>query len=312
MFVTRTFGQPALAELARSHTVEAWPAEEPPDRVALLRGAACAQGLLCTLSDRIDAELMDACPHLRVIANYAVGVDNIDVPAALERGIAVGNTPDVLTDATADVAFGLLIAAARRLSEGEREVRAGRWGAWKPGWLIGPDVSGSVLGIVGYGKIGQAVARRAGGFDMPVLWSSSSGGVPLNELLERSDHVSLHCPLTARTRHLIDADAFARMRPTATLINTARGPVVDTAALHDALVGGAIAAAGLDVTDPEPLPATHPLLALPNVVVTPHIASASVRARARMAELAVANVMAGVVGQPLPNPVSAAGRSPAG
>jgi glyoxylate reductase len=280
-----------------------WPDVWPPTPQELRMRSGECEGLLCTLSDRIDAELLDACPRLRVIANYAVGYDNIDVAAARSHGVAVGNTPDVLTDATADLAFALLLAAARRVVEGERAVRAGEWGAWRPDFLIGPDVSGTTLGIVGYGKIGQAVARRARGFDMEVLWSGSSGGTPLFELLERSDHVSLHCPLTEATFHLIDEAALRAMKPTAVLVNTARGAVVDPVALRRALEQGWIAAAGLDVTEPEPLAPDDPLLAAPGVVVTPHIASASVRARARMADLAVDNLLAGLAGGALPNAV---------
>ena len=200
-------------------------------------------------------------PTLRAISNYAVGTDNVDLDAATERGIPVGNTPDVLTDATADLAFALLLALARRLAEGERDVREGQWITFEPDRALGAEVTGATLGIVGFGRIGQAVARRAEGFGMEVLHSGRSGGVPLDELLERSDFVSIHCPLTDDTRHLIDADAFARMKPTARLINTARGPIVDPAALERALHERAIAGAALDVTEPEPLPPDHPLLA---------------------------------------------------
>ncbi len=259
------------------------------------------------LTDLIDAELLERCPRLRVISTYAVGFDNIDLRAARARSIAIGHTPGVLTDATADLAFGLLLAAARFLVEGERAVREGRWGTWRADWLAGADVAGTTLGIVGYGKIGQAVARRARGFDMDVLWSSSSGGLPLGELLARADHVTLHCPLTPATRHLIDADALRRMKPTATLVNTARGAIVEARALRQALIDGQIGAAGLDVTDPEPLPPDDPLLDAPHLVVTPHIGSATVRTRERMAELAVANLLAGLAREPLPAPVPVPG-----
>lgn len=278
-----------------------WPSVEPPPRDDLLAGAARCEGLLCTLSDRIDEELLDACPRLRVIANYAVGYDNIDVAACVARGVQVGNTPDVLTDATADLAFALLLAAARRLVEGERAVRAGEWGPWRPDFLIGPDVSGTTLGIVGYGKIGRAVGQRAQGFGMEVLWNSTSSGMPLMELLASADHVTLHCPLTPQTYHLIDEAALRTMKPTAVLVNTARGGVVDTSALLRALGEGWIAAAGIDVTEPEPLPPDHPLLHAPGIVVTPHIASATVRARAQMAEASVDNLLAGLTGEPLPH-----------
>lgn len=257
------------------------------------------------LTDPIDGPLLDACPRLRVVANYGVGVDNIDLAAAAERGVPVGNTPDVLTDASADLAFALLLAAARRLPQTAEDVRSGRWGTWEPDGFLGHDVTGTTLGIVGAGRIGEAVARRARGFDMTVLTATSRAGTPLPELLERSDFVSLHLPLTPATRHLIDAAALRRMKRTAILVNTARGPIVDTDALTRALHDGTIAGAALDVTDPEPLPPSHPLLAAPNVLVVPHIGSATPRTRARMADLAVDNVLAGLAGEPLPHPVSA-------
>ena len=294
---------PALGRLAAEHEVDAWGRDEPPPREELIRHASSAEGLLCMLTDRIDAELLERCPQLRVISTYAVGYDNIDVRAARARSIAVGHTPDVLTDATADLAFGLLLAAARFIGEGERAVREGRWGTWRADWLAGADVAGTTLGVVGYGKIGQAVAHRARGFDMDVLWTSGSGGLPLAELLARADHVTLHCPLTPATHHLIDAGALSLMKPTATLVNTARGEIVDSTALRQALVAGTIGAAGLDVTDPEPLPPDDPLLSAPRLVVTPHIGSATLRTRARMADLAVDNLLAGLAGRPLPRPV---------
>jgi len=228
-------------------------------------------------------------------------VDNIDIDAASTRGIPVGNTPGVLTDTTADLAFALLMAAGRRVAEGDRYVRAGRWKTWGPLLLLGTDVWGATIGIVGFGRIGQAVARRAEGFGMEVLHSGRSSGVPLEELLERSDFVSIHCPLTEDTRHLIGDDAFARMKPTARLINTARGPIVDPAALERALHERAIAGAALDVTEPEPLPADHPLLQAPNLLVVPHVGSATVRTRHRMTEIAVANLLAALAGEPMPH-----------
>lgn len=293
-----------MLALREHHEVRVWTQDTPIAPEALREGAGWAEGLLCMLSDPIDGELLAQCPHLRVISTYAVGFDNIDLAAAGERDIAVGHTPEVLTDATADVAFGLLLAAARRLVEGDRAVRAGEWGAWKAGWLVGADVSGTTLAVIGYGQIGRAMARRAAGFDMEVLWSSSSAGTPLEELLAQSDHVSLHCPLTPTTRHLIDRRALERMRPGATLINTARGSVIDSGALRDALEDGQIAAAGLDVTDPEPLQPGDALWGAPHLVLTPHIGSASLRARAQMATLAVENLCAGLAGEPLPHPVS--------
>jgi glyoxylate reductase len=300
VFVTRDLAQPAVARLTDAHSVDVWESASPPPRDELVARAAVAEGLLCTLADPIDAALIAACPELRVISTYAVGYDNIDVAAAAARGIPVGHTPDVLTDATADFAFALLLAAARLVGAGERAVRAGEWGPWRADWFIGADVYGTTLGIVGYGKIGQAVARRAAGFDMEVLWHGTTGGVPLDELLARSDHLSLHTPLTPATRGLIDARALALMKPTATLVNTARGEIVDSVALREALVAGRLGAAGLDVTDPEPLPPDDPLLQAPRLLVTPHIGSATVSARARMAEVAVENLLAGLAGRALP------------
>jgi glyoxylate reductase len=315
VFVTRTLPGTALERLAAAgHVIDLWEQEVPTPRAELLARVAGADALLCMLTDRIDGELLDAAPRLRVVANYAVGTDNVDLAAARWRGVPVGNTPGVLTDATADLAFALLLAAARSLPASAQVVRDGQWGAWSPTGHLGRDVAGATLGIVGGGRIGQAVARRAGGFEMTVLTTTSRGGTPLPELLERADFVSLHVPLTPATHHLIDRDALARMQPTAILVNTARGPVVDTAALIDALHAGTIGGAALDVTDPEPLPAEHPLLAAPNVIVLPHVGSATTATRGRMAELAVDNVLAGLAGEPLPHevtvPAEAAGAEP--
>lgn len=306
VFVTRHLPGDALARIpAAGHRLDVWEERQPPPRADLVSRARDAEALLCNLTDPVDGALLDACPKLRVVANYGVGVDNIDLAAAAARGVPVGNTPDVLTDATADLAFALLLAAARRLPQTAQDVREGRWGTWEPDGFLGRDVAGTTLGIVGGGRIGDAVARRAAGFGMTVLRTTSRAGTPLPELLERSDHVSLHVPLTPQTRHLIDAAALKRMKPTAILVNTARGPVVDTEALIAALHAGEIAGAALDVTDPEPLPPDHPLLAAPNVLVVPHIGSATQRTRARMADLAVDNVLAGLAGEPLPHPIGA-------
>jgi glyoxylate reductase len=304
VFVTRDLPGGALDRLAAEHEVDVWPERTPPPPDALRARTAPAQGLLSLLTDRIDAALLDACPNLRVIANYAVGVDNVDLDAARARRVAVGNTPDVLTETTADLAFALILAAARRLSEGERAVREGEWLTWEPGWPLGRDVHGATLGVVGYGRIGRAVARRATGFDMEVLHTGRDEGVALDVLLERSDVVSLHTPLTPETRHIVDAAALARMKPTAILVNTARGPLVDQEALGAALREGSIAAAALDVTDPEPLPPDHPLLGAPNLLVVPHIASATHATRARMADMAVDNILAGLAGRQLPYPAT--------
>ncbi|MCK6579113.1 MAG: D-glycerate dehydrogenase [Anaerolineae bacterium] len=296
-----------------------WEDRLPPPYPILCEQARGAVGVLTTLNDRIDAAFMDAAGEsLRVISQMAVGVDNIDVGAAAARGILVGSTPGVLTEATADLAFALLLASARRLYEGTRYIEGGEWITWDPTALLGGDLSGATLGIIGYGRIGRAVARRAHGFDMRILAYSrtlspeaaSRDGVEagdLGRLLSESDYVSLHCPLTSETRRLINADTLALMKPTARLINTARGGVVDTEALVEALTSGVIAAAALDVTDPEPLPADHPLMRLENCIVVPHIGSATIGTRDRMANIAAANLIAGVRGEPLLHAVQAAG-----
>jgi glyoxylate reductase len=281
--------------------MDVWPHRLPPPPEELRGRAAEAEGLLTLLTDRVDAALLAAAPRLRAISNLAVGCDNVDLAATRARGIAVGHTPDVLTETTADLAFALILAVARRLPEGIHAVRAGKWLTWEPGWLLGRDVHGARLGIVGHGRIGQAVARRAAGFGMSVSHASRTSGVPLSELLERSDFVSLHVPLTAATRHLIDAAALRRMKPTAYLVNTSRGGVVDQDALATALREGWIAGAALDVTDPEPMAPDHPLLGAPNLIVLPHLGSATHTTRERMADLAVDNLLAGLAGEPLPH-----------
>jgi lactate dehydrogenase-like 2-hydroxyacid dehydrogenase len=296
---------------------EIWSDELPPSRHTLLEKVRGVDGLICLLTDTIDAELMDAAsPTLRVISNYAVGYDNVDLAAATARSIPVGNTPGVLTETTADMAFALLMAAARRVVEGAEYVKAGKWRTWGPKLLLGHDVHGATLGIVGMGRIGQMMAQRAAGFDMNVTYfdpycDATKGpfvGVAvrcsLDQLLAEADFVSLHVPLTEETHHLIDAGVLAKMKPTAVLINTSRGPVVDTDALYDALVREQIAYAALDVTDPEPLPAEHKLLTLPNCLVVPHIASASRATRTRMAVMAAENLLAGLQGKRLPNCVN--------
>jgi lactate dehydrogenase-like 2-hydroxyacid dehydrogenase len=317
VFVTRRLPEEALATIAAACDADIWPDDLPPPRDELLRRAAGCDGVLTLLTDRVDDEFLDtAGPQLRVISNYAVGFDNIDVAACAKRDVAVGNTPGVLTETTADLAWALLMAAARRLPEGDRYVRAGKWLTWGPLLLLGPDVSGATIGIVGFGRIGQAVARRANGFGMEVLYHDvarlpdevtgplGATYVPLDELLARSDFVSLHVNLTADTRHLINATTLAGMKPTAVLVNTSRGPVVDQAALAAALRDGVIWAAALDVTDPEPIPMDDPLVGLENCLIVPHIASASRATRLKMAEMAAANLLAGVRGEPLPTPVT--------
>jgi glyoxylate reductase len=302
VFVTRKLPGGALERLSAAHEVDVWPDRLPPPHDVLVERAAGAEGLLTLLTDRVDAGLLERAPGLRAIANYAVGYDNIDLAAATARGIAVGNTPDVLTEATADLAFALLLAAARRLPAAIETVRAGDWLTWEPDKDLGYDVHGATLGIVGMGRIGRAVARRAGGFDMNVI---DTGSVQLDTLLADSDFVSLHVPLTADTNHLIDASALAKMRPTAILINTARGPIVDQVALRRALIDGTIAGAALDVTDPEPLPPDDPLMTAPNLIVAPHIGSATHSARTKMADMAVENLLAALDDRPMPHQVNA-------
>jgi glyoxylate reductase len=304
VFVTRDLPGGALDRLRRLHRVEVWPQRLPPPRGVLLERAPELEGLLSLLTDPVDAELIAAAPRLRAISNYAVGVDNVDVDAAASRGIPVGNTPDVLTESTADLAVGLMLGIARRLAEGEAFVRAGEWTTWEPGLMLGRDLHGATVGIVGYGRIGQAVGKRLQGFGCELLTHSRSGGVPLEELLGRSDFVTLHSPLTPATRGLIGEDALRRMKPSAYLVNTARGPIVDTDALARALQAGELAGAALDVTDPEPLPGDHPLLGAPNLLVVPHVGSATHATRERMADIAVDNLLAALDGRPMPHSVT--------
>lgn len=313
VFVTRVIPDKGLDLVKDFCEVDLWTDELPPTREELLRRVQGMDGLLCLLTDKVDGEVMDAAgPQLKVISNYAVGFDNIDLDAATARKIPIGNTPDVLTDATADFAFALLMSAGRRVLEGDRFVRDGKWKTWDPMLLLGNDIKRATLGLVGFGRIGQAMARRASGFDMRVLYydpgreETDLDAVPVDfeTLLEESDFISLHTPLTPDTRHMIDAEALSRMKQTAVLINTSRGPVVDMDALYEALKNHRIFAAALDVTDPEPLPSTHPLLTLDNLVIAPHIASASHTARGNMAWMAARNLIAGLKGERLPNCVN--------
>lgn len=299
-FVSRGLPGLALERLARVHEVSVWPRPLPPEPGQLRAEAAAADGLLCLLSDRIDAALLDAAPRLRVIANYAVGWDNIDLQATAARGIPVGVTPDVLTDATADIAMALLLAIARRLPQAAADVRAGRWRTWEPSGWLGLELAQATLAIVGAGRIGRATGRRAEGFGMNVVYVRR--GDDLHAALAGADVVSLHVPLSQDTRHLIDAAALRAMKPTALLVNTARGGLVDQSALRHALAEGWIAGAGLDVTDPEPPAREDPLLGAPNLLVLPHIGSATRWARERMAERTVENLLAGLAGEPLPTP----------
>lgn len=299
--VTRALPGGALDRLAAAgHDVDLWPDELPPGPATLRARAADADALLCMLTDRIDTALLDAAPGLRAIANYAVGSDNVDLVATTARGIPVGVTPDVLTGATADLAWALILAAARGIIDGDRAVRAGAWRTWHPQHHLGLELDGARLLVVGPGRIGEAVARRAGGFGMRVGRVGRKDD--LHAALAGADVVSLHTPLTDATRGMIDAAALAAMRPTAILVNTARGALIDHDALRRALVDGTLAAAALDVTDPEPLPGDHPLLTAPNLTVTPHIGSATHAARARMADLAVENLLAALAGEPMPHP----------
>ncbi len=282
--------------------VRVFAADRPPTRDELVEGARGAEALVTLLSDRVDASLLDALPTVRVVANYAVGYDNIDVAECSARGVWVTNTPDVLTDATADLTLALILAVARRLREGEQLVRAGRFEGWSPTMLLGLELSGATLGIFGMGRIGHAVARRAEAFGMEVLHCSRGSGVSKEELLARSDVVSIHCPLTDETRHAFDDAAFGRAKQGAILINTARGPIVDEAALVRALASGRLRGAGLDVYEREPK--VHPALVVrDDVVLLPHLGSATERARRRMAEIALGNAAAVLRGAEPPNPV---------
>ena len=315
VFVSRTIPAAGLDIVKAACDAQVWPDRLPPPYSLLRENLRGMDGLLCLLTDRIDAALMDAAgSQLRVISQMAVGYDNIDLDAARERDIPVGHTPGVLTEATADLAFTLLLTGARRIVEGVRYIQDGKWETWEPETLLGADLNGATLGIVGLGRIGLAVAQRARGFNLrliasdPVLSDAeirNRGAEPvaLDTLLRESDFVTLHTPLTPETRHLIDANALAIMKPTAVLVNSARGPIVDLAALETALRKGQIAHAALDVTDPEPIAADHSLLSLPNVTVVPHIGSASVRTRDQMAEIAANNLLAGLRGEPLPHAV---------
>jgi glyoxylate reductase len=297
-------------------TVDIWAEDQVIPRDELLRRVQGIDGLYCLLTDKIDGELMDAAgPSLKVISQVGVGYDNIDVPAATARRIPVGNTPGVLTDTTADIAFALILAAARRLGEGERFVRGKQWQSWTPNLLLGTDVHGTILGIVGFGRIGQAVAKRAHGFNMRVLYYNRTRRPELEEslgveyadfdsLLAQSDFVSLNCALTSETRHLMSTAQFKQMKRSGILINTARGPVVDQAALYHALKDGVIAYAGLDVTDPEPIRPDDPILTLDNVVIVPHVGSATVQTREKMTAMAAANLLAGLKGEHLPTCVN--------
>ena len=287
-----------------------WQGDGPVPREVLMREAADCEGLLTMLTDRVDGALLDACPRLRVVSNFAVGYDNIDVAAATERGVLVGNTPGVLTETTADLAFALLLATARRLVEGVEFIQQGQWRTWGPLDLLGGEVHHATLGILGMGRIGREMAKRARGFDMQILYHNRRRDeaaeadlgvryVEKAELLQQSDFVSVHVPLSAETRHYLKAEDFAHMKPTAILINTSRGPVVDQAALYEAVRSGQIGGAGLDVTDPEPMLVNDPLLSLPQVIIVPHVGSATRTTRGKMAEISARNLAAALKGEPM-------------
>ncbi len=312
ILISRIIPDPGLLLIKEHFIADVWPHELPPTREQLIERSRGVDGLLCTLTEKIDSDLMDSIgSQLKVISSMSVGVDHIDVAAATARKIHVGNTPGVLTDATADQAFALMLAAARRITEAERFVRAGKWKTWMPNLLLGADLAGATLGIIGFGRIGQAVAKRAQGFDMRVIYYSPNAkpafgaqSVDLDTLLLESDFVSVHVPLNPETKHLVNAEFLEKMRPNAVLVNTARGGVLDQIALYHALKSNQIFAAALDVTDPEPLPMDSPLLELENCIIVPHLGSASKKTRDRMSLLAAQNLVAGLKGKRLPNCVN--------
>lgn len=311
VFVTRIIPEAGLAKVRDFCDADVWGEPLPPTADVLRERVAGCEGLLSLLTERIDATLMDAAPRLKVISNYAVGFNNIDIAAATERGIAVGNTPGVLTDATADMAFALLISAARRIVESQHYAASGRWKTWEPLGHVGQDLVGRTLGVVGMGRIGFALAKRCrAGWGMRVLYHDPRSSaeaerelaahrVTLDELLAESDFISVHTDLNDTTRGMFNATAFRKMKPTAVFVNTSRGPLVVEADLAEALRKGLIFAAGVDVTDPEPPRIDNALLSLPNCIVAPHIASATVDSRNSMAEIAADNLIAGLQGQSL-------------
>ncbi|MBI3161752.1 MAG: D-glycerate dehydrogenase [Chloroflexi bacterium] len=312
IFITRIIPDPGLLLVKEHYFPDTWPHDPPPTREQLIERSRGVDGLLCLLTERVDAQLMDSIgPQLKVISSMSVGVDHIDVAAATARGIPVGNTPGVLTDATADQAFALMLSAARRITEAERFLRAGKWVTWSPSLLLGADFAGATLGILGFGRIGQAVAKRARGFDMRVLYHSPNAqpmydaqSTDLDTLLRESDFVSIHVPLNPKTRHLVNAEFLSKMKSNAVLVNTSRGGVLDQTALYDTLKSNRIFAAALDVTDPEPLPMDCPLLELENCLIVPHLGSASKKTRDMMSLLAAQNLVAGLKGERLPNCVN--------
>lgn len=313
LYITRVLPTPVMTRLREQYALFSEPTDQPPTEGELRQGFTQADAVICTLSDRIDATLLSEAVSLKIIANYAVGYNNIDVTAAARRGIVVTNTPDVLTDATADLTWALMLTVARRVVEGDRWARSGQWPGWAPTQMLGTDVTGKTLGIIGMGRIGQAVAQRAQGFRMPVLYASRRPCSvppdraewthrPLEDVLTQSDFISLHVPLSETTRHLIGSRELAIMKPSAFLINTSRGPIVDEAALLAALNQNIIAGAGLDVYEQEPTILAG-LQQLTNVVLLPHLGSATQEARINMGMLCVENISAVLGGRPPLNPV---------
>lgn len=312
VFVTRILPDAGLSLIKQHCDAEIWSDQLPPPYAVIRQKIANCEGLVSLLTDKVDAALLDAAPSLKVVSNFAVGFNNIDIKAASERGIAVGNTPGVLTDATADMAFCLLIGAARRLTEGHQYTVSGKWKTWEPLGHLGQDLAGRTLGIVGMGRIGYAMAKRChAGWDMKILYHDTyknekaekdfaARQVDIDTLLRESDFISLHTDLNEKTRGMISTEQFKQMKRTAVLINSARGPLIDQKALYEALKANTIFAAGLDVTDPEPPAADDPLLKLPNIVIAPHIASATVGTRNAMAEICANNLIAGLKGDKLP------------
>lgn len=305
VFVTRTLpGTEPLVRLRTSAHVDIWDHEQPPTTEEMMQRSVDCDGLLTMLTERVDETLLDLCSTVRVVANMAVGYDNIDLAAATKRGVLITNTPGVLTETTADMAFALLLASARRLNDGEQAVRDGSWGPWHPTWLLGQQVHGTTIGIVGPGRIGRAMALRASGFGMHVLYygQRSQPDFPgkqcsFDDLLAQSDFVSVHVPLTSETEEMFGIREFSLMQSHAVFINTSRGGVVNQDSLRKALLTEQIASAALDVTTPEPLPPNHPLLEAPNLLVTPHIASATERTREQMALVAVDGLLTGLNGE---------------
>jgi glyoxylate reductase len=315
-YIARRLPQPAIDIVAAECEYTIWDSEEQAvPREVLLRECAAVDGVLAILSDRIDAEFLDAAPRCRVVSNMAVGYDNVDLPLLTQRGVLLTNTPGVLNETTADLAWALLMAAGRRIVEGQKLIEAGKWSSWSPMFMVGQDIFGATLGIVGAGRIGAAVARRAAGFDMRILYHNRRPALELeaqtgaqyralDDVLREADYIVVLLPLTSATRGVFGAREFALMKPTAVFVNAARGPIVKERELAEALKQGRPWAAGLDVFEQEPIGPDHPLLGLPNVVAVPHIGSATVATRTRMATTAATNLVAALTGQPVPNPVN--------